>query len=121
MRQRPGTRPVFLSQGGPRTSVARKETTCAADLQHRPLTPPSPRLPVAASTYDHDLPIVSGPHDLAPDKWMTVECSEAVPNRGFKGVAEFVAARPAFDVHQGLALKTKELDHVPVAAASGLT
>ena len=52
---------------------------------------------------------------------MTVECSEAVPHRGFEGVAEFVAACPAFDVHQGLALKTKELDHVRVAAAPGLT
>ena len=52
---------------------------------------------------------------------MTVECSEAVPHRGFEGVAEFVAARPAFDVHQGLALETKKLDHVRVAAAPGLT
>jgi hypothetical protein len=43
------------------------------------------------------------------------------PTRGFEGVAEFVAAGPAFDVQQGLALESKELDHVRVAAAPGLT
>src|SRR5450631_4399629 len=104
---------------GPRRRERKRPSLRISSTAH------SPRrlleLPVAASTDNHDLPIISGPDDLAMDTWMTVEGSEAVPHRGFEGVAEFVAPRPAFDVHEGLALKTKKLDHVRVAAASGLT